>query len=106
MVIDHRPGAETSGESGASKYRRLYEHLCSLGLERQEWRTNFKKIEKILGERLPESARKHRQWWENPEDPNGRSQALAWTAAGWMTKDVDMKAETLLFVRRNTSTQE
>ena len=81
-----------------SKYQRLYTHLC--GLTAQEWRTSFSEIEAIMGFELPPSARFHRPWWSNQAGGNGHSQALAWSAAGWETAEVDMDAETLLFRRR------
>ena len=79
------------------KYRGLYAHLSSLQV--QEWKTSFKEVEAVIGFALPASARVHRQWWENPRDSKGRSQALAWSVAGWETAEVDMDGETLLFRR-------
>ena len=81
------------------KYQRLYTYLC--GLRVQEWRTTFGDIESIIGLKLPKSARRYRQWWGNQSDVNGRSQARAWSIAGWETTDVDMDAETLLFRRKH-----
>ena len=78
------------------KYRRLYAHLCDK--EDGQWLTSFREIEAILGFRLPASARRYRPWWANQKG-GGHSQALAWTAAGWETSNVDMGAETLLLRR-------
>ena len=80
------------------KYQRLYTHLC--GLTTREWRTSFGELESIIGFELPASARLHRPWWSNQPGGNGHSQALAWSAAGWETADVDMDAETLLLRRK------
>ena len=80
------------------KYRKLYAYLCYM--HAQEWRTSFSEIEAVLGFALPPSARLHRPWWANQSDSNGRSQSLAWSAAGWETAEVDMDAETLLLRRR------
>ena len=79
------------------KYRRLYTYLR--GLQVDEWRTSFNEIEAVVGFELPPSARLHRPWWGNQRRSNGHSQALAWSAAGWETAEVDMDAETLLFRR-------
>ena len=76
------------------KYQRLYTHLC--GMEADEWRTSFGEIESVIGFELPASARLHRPWWSNQASGNGHSQALAWSAAGWETAEVDMDAATLL----------
>lgn len=79
------------------KYRRLYKHLR--GLQAQEWRTSFSEVEVVIGFELPPSARLHRPWWGNQRGGNGHSQALAWSAAGWETAEVDMDGEALLFRR-------
>ena len=81
------------------KYAPLYHQLLSAHPE-PEWRTTFDEIEAILGFRLPDSARLHRPWWSNSKKGNGHSHSLAWQAAGWRTREVDLKAETLVFVRR------
>ena len=80
------------------KYQRLYTHLC--GLTTREWQTSFGEIESIIGFELPASARLHRPWWSNQSGGNGHSQALAWSAAGWETANVDMDAEVLLLRRK------
>ena len=78
------------------KYEPLFQHLVAL--DAPTWRVTFVDIEHILGFRLPKSARTHRPWWANQVD-NKRSQARAWQAAGWRTRRVDLKAETLVFER-------
>ena len=80
------------------KYQRLYTHLCQLAT--REWRTSFSEIEAVIGFGLPASARLHRPWWSNQTRGNGHSQALAWSAAGWETAQVDMGNETLLLRRK------
>ena len=85
------------------KYRRLYEYLSSLQVS--EWRTSFSQIEAVVGFELPQSARLHRPWWGNQRGGNGHSQALAWSAAGWETAEVDMDGETLLFRRTQPDLQ-
>jgi len=78
------------------KYAPLYRYLLALA-PRMEWRTDFDEIERVLGFRLPDSARLHRPWWANSRKGGGHSHALAWQAAGWRTKQVDLEQETLLF---------
>lgn len=80
------------------KYAPLYRHLLSLWPE-TEWRAGFGEVERILGFRLPDSARLHRPWWANSRKGSGHSHALAWQAAGWRTARVDLEAETLVFER-------
>ena len=79
------------------KYAPLYRHLLSLW-PKTEWRTGFGGLERVLGFRLPDSARLHRPWWANSRKGSGHSHALAWQAAGWRTRQVDLEAETLLFI--------
>ena len=81
------------------KYAPLYTHLSvRVG---GAWRTTFFELERILGFELPPSARIHRPWWSNPGRSGGHSHALAWTAAGWRTKSVNLESETLTFVRES-----
>lgn len=78
------------------KYAPLFHHLDVLDARR--WPATFRGVESILGFSLPKSARVHRPWWSN-QASGGHSHALAWQAAGWRTSAVDLKAETLVFVR-------
>ena len=102
MAIDQKQRFRERASRG--KYQRLYAHLCDLPT--QEWRTAFSEIEGILGFSLPNAARDFRPWWANQKDVSSRAQALAWTAAGWETAEVDMIAETLLFRRRKSEASE
>jgi hypothetical protein len=81
------------------KYAPLHEHLNSL--KGPEWQTTFKEIERLLGFKLPDSARIHRPWWANQGERGGHSHALAWEMAGWKTARVDMVTEKLVFVRES-----
>jgi hypothetical protein len=69
------------------KYAPLYRHLA----ERTgtEWPATFREIERVLGFRLPDSARIHRPWWANQGERGGHSHALAWEMAGWRTSQVE-----------------
>ena len=98
MAIDRTRKYREMANRG--KYQRLYTHLCSLTT--QAWRATFGEIESVIGFELPASARLHRPWWSNQTGGNGHSQALAWTAAGWETAEVDMNSETLLLRRKPT----
>ena len=91
----------TKQKAAEGKYQGLYSYLS--GLQSTEWQTSFSEIESILGFGLPPSARIHRPWWANQGSDNEHSHALAWTAAGWETADVDMDAETLSFRRHKSS---
>ena len=86
--------------AASGKYKRLFMRLVSSNEDKL--RMIFEDVEEILGFRLPPSARKHRAWWANEKTGGSHTHALAWTAAGWKTSDVDVDAETLVFVRKNT----
>lgn len=84
------------------KYAPLYRHLIAMG--GSDWRASFAELEAILGFDLPVSARLYRPWWSNQKRGSGHSHALAWHAAGWKTRAVDLEAETLVFERVEETT--
>jgi hypothetical protein len=57
----------------------------------------FAEIERILGNKLPPSAHKHRPWWSN----NAKNSAMTkvWLEAGFQTEQVDMASRKLVFRR-------
>lgn len=55
----------------------------------------FGEIEKIIGARLPASARTHRPWWGN--NPTNHVNAKVWLEAGYESEQVDMTARKLVF---------
>ena len=59
----------------------------------------FAEIERLLGFPLPRSARSHRPWWANSD--HGHVQSRAWLDAGFASREVDLAAERLEFVRLN-----
>ncbi len=60
----------------------------------------FADIESIIGDNLPQSARKHRAWWSN--NPSNSVITYAWLSAGYKTAQVDMGGEKLVFLRAAT----
>lgn len=77
-----------------------YEPLAHFLVSRNErtWTATFDEIEAKLGFVLPRSAREHRAWWSNQQGP-GHSQKEAWQAAGWETRDVDLRRGIVRFER-------
>ena len=59
---------------------------------------SFTKVEDIIGSKLPASARKHPAWWSN--NPTNHVNAQAWLAAGYLSGQVDLAAERLVFSRQ------
>ena len=99
VVPDAAPPSQdkpTANRAMRGKYAPLYRYLITRTSFR--WRASFSEIETVLGFGLPASARRHPAWWAN-QDGGGHSHARAWREAGRRTKEVDLKAETLVFER-------
>jgi hypothetical protein len=64
---------------------------------RDRVRMEFAEIEKIIGAKLPPSARRHRPWWGN--NASNHVNAKIWLDAGFESEQVDMKKRTLVFRR-------
>jgi hypothetical protein len=62
------------------------------------WNATFDQIEAKLGFDLPKSAHEHRAWWSNQHGP-GHSQKEGWQAAGWETREVDLRRGVVRFER-------
>src|SRR4051812_2574688 len=78
-----------------SKFEPLTAFLSSLPTS--ERRVTFGEIERILGFKLPPSARRHRPWWSN--NPDNSAITKAWLGAGFRTERVDMGGGSLFFRR-------
>jgi len=63
----------------------------------REVRLTFGEIERIVGAKLPPSARKQRAWWSN--NPDNSVMTKVWLAAGFRSEQVDMEARKLVFRR-------
>lgn len=77
-----------------SKYYPLFEHLQKCDEEKTT--LTFTKIESLLGNTLPASALKRKNWWSN-RDSNSALQALAWVSAGYHIEAVDLTQKTVTF---------
>lgn len=78
------------------KYDPLHQYLSSSSEARL--RLPFAEVERIIGDSLPVSARRHQAWWAN-ERVGTHSHALAWLDAGYETQRLDPNAATVEFVR-------
>ena len=58
---------------------------------------SFEQIARAAGLKLPASAYRHPAWWAN--DPTHHVQAKAWMEAGFVTEQVDLEANSVVFVR-------
>src|SRR5205823_12572987 len=57
----------------------------------------FDQIERVIGERLPRGATRHRSWWSN--NPSNSVITAAWLEAGFHSKKVDIEGRRLVFRR-------
>jgi len=78
-----------------AKYHALGDYLKRQNRERVPM--TFGEIEKLIGAKLPPSARKHRPWWGN--NASNHVNAKIWLDAGFESEQVDMTARKLVFRR-------
>ncbi|MAT34676.1 MAG: hypothetical protein CMK06_05985 [Ponticaulis sp.] len=76
-----------------SKYEPLKQFLVAKG--QGAIPMSFEEIERLVGEKLPPSAFKHRPWWSN--NPSNSVITRAWLEAGYKTSSVDMAGRKLIF---------
>jgi hypothetical protein len=77
------------------KYQPLQDHLSRIWRDR--YPITFEEIERIIGDKLPDSAYRHRAWWSN--NPSNSVITYSWLKAGWKTEQVDMEGRKLVFKR-------
>jgi len=94
---------EVSPRSSRSKYMNLSIFLAKKARFLSETTLSFQEIEEIIGDRLPESARKQKGWWSNIR---GRMPSEAWLTVGWMVKEVDLEEGRVTFIRERSAGSE
>lgn len=65
---------------------------------KDEIKLSFSEVERILGFQLPDSAYLHQPYWSNSES---RPIASGWLNAGYLSQHVDMKGQTVEFIKKN-----
>lgn len=78
-----------------TKYAPLGKYLAKLPASTAEVILTFAEVERIVGRRLPASAREYRVWWANQK---GGSRAYHWQDAGFKSA-VNMTRQTVRFYR-------
>jgi len=81
------------GAYGMGKYQALSEFLKNT--KQTEVRLSFRKVEQIIGKKLPHSAMAYRAWWSN--NPTNSVMTKAWLDEGWKSEQVDMAGEQVTF---------
>ncbi len=83
--------------TGVSKsYMQLARFL--LQQENNEIKITFSQLEKEWNQPLPRSARVHRAWWGNTENPT-HVHASSWMLTGWKVETIDLENEVVEFIR-------
>jgi hypothetical protein len=79
--------ARQDGGCKRAKYQPLRDYLTA-HQDQERLRMIFAEVATILGEPLPESAFKYREWWANQTDTTNRPQVAAWLDAGFAVEVV------------------
>jgi hypothetical protein len=87
-----------------TKYSPLEEYLKGQRQEITEIPMTFEEVEKIIDDKLPPAAFKHRPWWSN--NPSNSTITNAWLNAGFKTERVHMEGHRLVFRRVATAESE
>lgn len=82
------------------KYDPLGAYLAALPGGQRRVVLPFKQIEAILGARLPPSAYTYAEWWEEHPYRPLSGQVKAWTDAGWVVDELDLRLKLVAFRRR------
>ena len=90
------------------KYEPLRDFLASLPRGQKQVTLGFKRVEDLLGEPLPPSAREYEEWWVGGHVKRGRINATwkdqvqqrAWEDAGWTIDEVSLLLKNVTFRRR------
>jgi hypothetical protein len=83
-----------------NKYVPLYKWLSTKsdrGISRVF--ATFEEIEKVLGFKLPVTARKKSQWWGNEISESRHVQCKVWLDADFETRNLDLSKESVEFVK-------
>ena len=89
-----------------AKYEPLRDYLLRLPEDVREKTLTFAEVERILGAKLPASAHRYDQWWENEYSKHGHVQAQAWQTAGWVKDHVSRREKWVRFRRAGTERDE
>src|SRR5438876_7194928 len=80
-----------------SKYAPLAAYLAGRSYGQQQ--LTFPEIERILGFRLPPSARRYPAWWSNTDGSTTHPWATLWLNAGWKVAGLNLAASKVTFLR-------
>ena len=82
-----------------SKYRPLGVYLAGIPTGTHEVTLTFERIEKIIKDNLPASARRYHAWWSN-EIQGSHVQAHSWMDSGWVVETLNIQDKWVRFRRK------
>jgi hypothetical protein len=90
------------------KYQPLADFLSGLPKGQKQVTLGFGRLETLLGEPLPPSAREYEQWWLGGHVKRGRIDAnwqdqvqqRAWEDSGWTVDELDLVLKMVTFRRK------
>ena len=81
-----------------SKYSPLRRYLSDLPSDTEEITISFDQVERMIGDKLPNSASRYLEWWSN-EESGSHVQAHAWMNANWVVETVNLNDKWVRFHR-------
>ena len=82
------------------KVRSVRDHLAGLPRGQDRATMTFGRIEQLLGEPLPPSARTYDDWWRGRARWRKVLEARPWESVGWTVDDLDLKLGLVTFRRQ------
>ena len=98
------PNRVTPTFRAVTKYEPLARHLADLPAAQGRVVLTFRRVEEILGESFPASARRYEDWWDGGRKwtrlKNAQVQERAWHSAGWTVEDISLPLGLVTFRRQ------
>lgn len=83
-----------------AKYDPLRDHLAGLPRSQSKATLSFARVEQILGEPLPPSARAYEDFWVGKARWRKVIEARPWERVGWVVEDLDLRIGLVTFRRQ------
>ncbi|MBN9390806.1 MAG: hypothetical protein J0I20_22435 [Chloroflexi bacterium] len=96
--IEYKYVEEASPDS-PGKYYPLQLWFESIVPDKTRVSLTFSKIEEIINDALPSSARQYTVWWTDKSPGTTHVNAYAWLETGWVVESLSLKSETVTFHR-------
>ena len=106
-VLEQKRASAVESEINTQEYKasKKYRYLSKYIQDSEKFtvRLSFEQIEDILQFQLPDSARKHKEFWANT---TSHSIALSWLSVGYKTVEVNLEQEYVVFEKSETNGRE